>query len=256
VTAGRGSRGSRGKGGKGTVSSRRGPRIKVKPKKRRKPSSTRWLARHLNDPYVREAKAHGFRSRAAFKLIQIDDRFHLLKRGARVVDLGAAPGGWTQIAAERTGAAFGEAPPVVAVDVLAIAGLPGVTALEADIDDPDVLDRIRTALGGCADVVLSDMAPATTGHAATDHLRIVHLCERALDVATALLRPGGAFVVKVFQGGAQGELLARLKRHFKSVRHAKPAASRAESPETYVVAQGFRPDSAAGGGLDSTGSRV
>jgi 23S rRNA (uridine2552-2'-O)-methyltransferase len=170
----------------------RGKAVRVKTAKKRSASSTQWLQRQLNDPYVAEAKRRGYRSRAAFKLEQLDDRFHLLKPGARVVDLGCAPG------------------------------------------------RLKAALGGPADVVLSDMAAPTTGHGATDHLRIVALAEAAFAFAEEVLAPGGTFVAKVFQGGAEGDLLASLKRQFASVRHAKPAASRAESAETYVVAQGFR----------------
>ena len=233
---------------------RRGLSVRVKGGKTRKPSSQRWLTRHLNDPYVREARAQGYRSRAAFKLAQLDDRFRFLKKGARVVDLGAAPGGWSQVAAERTGADRGQAPAVIAADLLAMGDLPGVEAFQGDIDDEATLARIVGKLGGKADVVLSDMAPATTGHSATDHVRIVRLAEGAVAAAIRLLRPGGTFVAKVFQGGAQGEVLALLKRHFASVRHAKPEASRPESPETYVVATGFR--AGAGPPLESGGTSV
>jgi len=202
----------------------------------RKPSSARWLSRQLNDPYVAEARRLGYRSRAAFKLIELDNRFRLLRPGQRVVDLGCAPGGWTQVAVARVGR-YGI---VVSVDVAETATLPGATLLTADIRDPATLAAIGNALGGPADVVLSDMAPAATGHAATDHLRIVALTEDALAAASRILKPGGAFVAKVFQGGAEGELLAALKRDFAELRHAKPPASRAESAETYVVATGFR----------------
>ena len=218
---------------------RRGMTIRVKTAKQRTPSSTAWLERQLNDPYVAEAKRQGYRSRAAFKLIELDDRFHLLKRGARIVDLGAAPGGWSQVAAERVGAAKGQGK-VVALDILAMEPVPGVTFLELDFLDPAAPEAIKAALGGPADVVLSDMAQPATGHAATDHLRIVALAETAFDFARAVLKPGGSFVAKVFQGGAEGALLAALKRDFATVRHAKPPASRAESAEVYVVAQGFR----------------
>ncbi|HXS39643.1 MAG TPA: RlmE family RNA methyltransferase [Stellaceae bacterium] len=228
---------------------RRGLTVRVKTAKQRRPSSTAWLERQLNDPYVAEAKRQGYRSRAAFKLIELDDRFHLLKRGARIVDLGAAPGGWSQVAAERIGAAAGHGK-IVALDILAIEPIPGVVILEQDFLDPAAPAAIAAALGGAADLVLSDMAQPATGHAATDHLRIVALAEAAYDFARAILAPGGSFIAKVFQGGAEGELLAALKRDFTTLRHAKPPASRAESAEVYVVAQGFRAQGrAAGGGL-------
>ena len=203
-----------------------------------KPSSTDWLARQLNDPYVAEAHRLGYRSRAAFKLIELDERFRLLRPGQRVVDLGCAPGGWTQVAVAARRPVAGS---VVGIDLA-----------ETDADRRRHLaDRrfprsgmrraaIRAALGGPADVVLSDMAAPATGHAATDHLRIVALAEDAFAFAAEILKPGGAFVAKVFQGGAEGALLAALKRDFAEVRHAKPPASRAESAETYVVATGFR----------------
>lgn len=213
--------------------------IRVKTARQRKPSSTAWLARQLNDPYVAEAKRLGYRSRAAFKLIELDDRFHFLKRGSRVVDLGAAPGGWSQVAAQRIGAAEGKGK-IVAADILPFEPIPGVIVLQLDFLDPAAPDMIKGALDGAADVVLSDMAQPTTGHAATDHLRIVALAEAAYEFAKAVLAPGGTFIAKVFQGGAEGELLAALKRDFASLRHAKPPASRAESAEVYVVAQGFR----------------
>jgi 23S rRNA (uridine2552-2'-O)-methyltransferase len=213
--------------------------VKVRRARRRKPSSTEWLNRQLNDPYVAEAHRLGYRSRAAFKLIQLDDRFHLLRPGIRIVDLGCAPGGWTQIAAARIGADKGRGA-VIGIDLLPTDPVPGATLLQGDFRDPATPDRIRAALGGPADLVLSDMAAPATGHAATDHLRIVALAEEALAFAETVLRPGGAFVAKVFQGGAEGDLLARLKQAFATVRHAKPAASRAESAETYVVATGFR----------------
>jgi 23S rRNA (uridine2552-2'-O)-methyltransferase len=193
----------------------------------------------LNDPYVATARAAGWRSRAAFKLSEIDGRFHLLRPGMRVVDLGAAPGGWTQLATKRTGAERGRGL-VVAVDLVEIAPIAGALLLRLDLRDEAAVVAIREALGGPADLVLSDMAPATTGHAQTDHLRIVALAEAAFSVAAALLRPGGAFLAKVFRGGAEGELLVRLKRAFAELRHVKPPASRAESAETYVLAQGFR----------------
>jgi len=210
--------------------------VRLRSTRRRKPSSTRWLSRQLNDLYVAEARRLGYRSRAAFKLIELDERFRLLRPGQRVVDLGCAPGGWTQVAVARVG----RHGVVVGVDVTETAPLPGATLLTADIRDPATLAAIGNALGGPAGIVLSDMAPAATGHAATDHLRIVALAEDAFAVASEILKPGGAFVAKVFQGGAEGQLLAALKRDFAELRHAKPPASRAESAETYVVATGFR----------------
>jgi 23S rRNA (uridine2552-2'-O)-methyltransferase len=213
--------------------------VRVRKSRRRKPSSTEWLTRQLNDPYVAEARRQGYRSRAAFKLQQLDERFHLLARGARIVDLGCAPGGWSQVAAERAGSGGA----VVGVDLSETDSLPGATLIHGDFRDEAVVAAIRAALGGPADLVLSDMAAPATGHAATDHLRIVALAEDAFALAATLLRPGGAFVAKVFQGGAEGDLLATLKKSFAELRHAKPAASRAESAETYVVAKGFRPRS-------------
>ena len=210
--------------------------VRVKSARRRKASSTEWLNRQLNDPFVAEAKRQGYRSRAAFKLIQLDERFRLLARGRCVVDLGCAPGGWTQIATARVGARG----KIVGIDLLATDPVPGATLLAGDFRDPASAEMIRDALGGAADLVLSDMAAPATGHAATDHLRIVALAEEAFAFAASILKPGGAFVAKVFQGGAEGELLAALKGAFAEVRHAKPAASRAESAETYVVAKGFR----------------
>jgi 23S rRNA (uridine2552-2'-O)-methyltransferase len=210
--------------------------VRVRNARQRKPSSTEWLNRQLNDPYVAEAQRRGYRSRAAFKLVQLDQRFHLLAPGRRVVDLGCAPGGWTQVAAQRVGSA-GRA---VGVDLNPTDPVPGATILHGDFRDPATADAVRTALGGPADLVLSDMAAPATGHAATDHLRIVALAEDAFAFAETVLAPGGAFVAKVLQGGTEGSLLATLKRGFAEVRHAKPPASRAESAETYVVAQGFR----------------
>ena len=221
---------------------RRGPAghrvavVKVRSTRRRKASSTRWLSRQLNDPYVAEARRLGYRSRAAFKLIELDERFRLLRPGRRVVDLGCAPGGWAQVAVARVG----RRGRVVGIDVAETAPLPGATLLSADILDPATPASLTAALGGLADIVLSDMAPPATGHAATDHLRIVALAEDAFAVASQILKPGGAFVAKVFQGGAEGPFLAALKRDFVELRHAKPPASRAESAETYVVATGFR----------------
>jgi len=220
----------------GALSGGRGTTVRVKSASRRRPSSTRWLERQLNDPYVAEARRLGYRSRAAFKLLQLDDRFHLLAPGRRIVDLGAAPGGWTQVAVERVG----RAGHVVAVDVSAVDAIPGATVLQLDASAPEAPAAIAGTLGGPADVVLSDMAPPATGHAQTDHLRIVALAESAYDCARRLLAPGGSFVCKVLQGGAQGDLLAGLKQAFATVRHVKPPASRADSAELYPFATGFR----------------
>jgi 23S rRNA (uridine2552-2'-O)-methyltransferase len=211
---------------------------RVKTARGRTASSTQWLARQLNDPYVHRAKREGYRSRAAFKLVELDDRFKLLRPGTRVVDLGAAPGGWTQVAVARTRAP--EQGRVVAIDILPTAPLPGATLLEMDFLKPEAPAALIAALAGPADLVLSDMAAPATGHGATDHIRIVALAEAAFGFARAVLAPGGAFVAKVYQGGTEGTLLQDLKREFKSVRHAKPPASRAESAEVYVVALGFR----------------
>jgi 23S rRNA (uridine2552-2'-O)-methyltransferase len=210
--------------------------VRVRKTRRRKPSSTDWLRRQLNDPYVAEAHRQGLRSRAAFKLEQLDTRFRLLRRGMRVVDLGCAPGGWSQVAAQ----VVGPAGTVVGVDLSETDSLLGVVLLQGDFRAPETAAAIGAALGGPADLVLSDMAAPATGHAPTDHLRVVALAEDAFALAQTLLRPGGAFVAKVFQGGAEGALLAALKKSFAELRHAKPAASRAESAETYVVAKGFR----------------
>jgi 23S rRNA (uridine2552-2'-O)-methyltransferase len=227
----------------GGVEQRGGSRklaVKLRTAKGRKTASTRWLQRQLNDPYVEEAKRRGYRSRAAFKLIEIDDKYRLLKPGMTVVDLGAAPGGWSQIAAERVGSVEGRGQ-VLAVDLAAIEPLPGVEVLTLDVSAENALASIRTYLkGGRADVVMSDMASPATGHRATDHLRVIALVEAALDLAEDVLKPGGTFLAKVFQGGAGGELVSRLKRSFAKVQHVKPKASRPESPEVYVLATGFR----------------
>ena len=207
---------------------------RVKTAKGRKTSSTRWLERQLNDPYVHEAQRLGYRSRAAFKLLEMDERLRLLRPGMAVVDLGAAPGGWSQVAAAKTGGT------VVALDILEMAPLPGVTMLQADFMDDAAPAALIAALGGKADLVLSDMAPNTTGHKGTDHLRIMALVEAAFEFATQTLNPGGAFVAKVFQGGAQHDLLARMKKEFRTVKHIKPTASRKESAEQYVAALDFR----------------
>jgi 23S rRNA (uridine2552-2'-O)-methyltransferase len=208
--------------------------VNVKTSKKRSPASAEWLRRQLNDPYVVAAKQQGWRSRAAFKLLELDDRFHMIGRGARVLDLGAAPGGWTQVAIRR-GAGI-----VVGVDLLPMDPIPGASLVLGDFNDPTLPERLAAALGGKADLVLSDMAPNTTGHAATDHLRIMALAELAAAFARDVLAPDGAFVAKVFQGGSERAMLEALKRDFVSVRHAKPPASRKESSELYVVAMGFR----------------
>ena len=231
---------SRGKGGGGERGGSRKLAVKLRTAKGRKIASTRWLQRQLNDPYVEEAKRRGYRSRAAFKLIEMDDKYRVLRPGMIVLDLGAAPGGWSQIAAERVGAAGGKGQ-VLAVDLAAIEPLLGVEVLTLDVSDEAVAAAIRAGLrGDRADVVLSDMASPATGHRATDHLRVVALVEAALDLAEIVLKPGGTFLAKVFQGGAGGELVARLKRSFAKVQHVKPKASRPESPEVYVLATGFR----------------
>jgi 23S rRNA (uridine2552-2'-O)-methyltransferase len=212
----------------------RGLSVFVKTAKSRSPASARWLARQLNDPYVTAAKQQGWRSRAAFKLLELDDKFHLIQKGGRVLDLGAAPGGWTQVAVKR-GAAR-----VLALDLLPIDPIHGSTIIQGDFTDPEMPARLSTELGGEVNLVLSDMAPNTTGHAATDHIRIVALAEMALDFAVQVLAPGGAFVAKVFQGGSEKQILDVLKRNFANVRHAKPPSSRKESSELYVVATGFK----------------
>lgn len=213
---------------------------RVRTARGRRASSVRWLERQLNDPYVRRAQAEGYRSRAAYKLLEIDDRFSLLKPGRRVVDLGAAPGGWCQVAVDRV-ASPPEAPLVVAIDYLPVDPLPGVTILQKDFLDEDAPETLIAALGGRkADCVLSDMAAPTTGHKQTDHLRIMHLCEVAAEFARDVLAPGGSFLAKVFQGGTEASLLAELNRDFEKVRHVKPKASRSESAEQYVLATGFR----------------
>jgi 23S rRNA (uridine2552-2'-O)-methyltransferase len=224
----------------GGGSGHRGLRERVKTARGRKLSSQRWLERQLNDPYVARSKQEGYRSRAAYKLIEIDDRYHLFGKGRRVVDLGAAPGGWSQVAAARVGSTDAE-PLVVAIDYIGMDPLPGVVVLQKDFLDPDAPDLLKRALGGArAEVVLSDMAAPTTGHRATDHLRIVALCEAAADFARDVLAPGGSFLAKVFRGGTEHTLLADLKRDFTKVHHVKPPASRADSPELYLLATGFR----------------
>ncbi len=238
--------GTRG-GRRGTTAggfSGRGLKEKVRTAKRRSTSSTRWLKRQLSDPYVEEAQRRGYRARSAFKLAQMDDKLRLIRPGARVLDLGAAPGSWSQVALARAGSqgAGGQkaGARLVGIDLEAVEPLAGAEFLVGDVRDAETLERLRAALAGPADLVLSDMAAAATGHAATDHLRTMSLVEAALDVAEALLAPGGGFVAKVLQGGTEAGLLARLKRGFAKVQHVKPPASRKDSAELYVVATGFR----------------
>ncbi|HEY7647039.1 MAG TPA: RlmE family RNA methyltransferase, partial [Hyphomicrobiales bacterium] len=215
-------------------------KVKVRTARKRSTSSTRWLQRQLNDPYVAAARREGYRSRAAYKLIEIDEKYRLLRPGSIVVDLGAAPGGWSQVAADLTKAADGEGL-VVAMDLTEIDAIPGVTFLHGDFMDDEAPAALEAALGGRRpDLVLSDMAAPSTGHRQTDHLRIMGLCEAALDFAIGVLAPGGTFLCKVLQGGAASELLDTMKRNFAVVRHVKPKASRADSAELYVLATGFR----------------
>jgi len=216
-------------------SSGRGLHVRVRTKGL-KASSSRWLERQLNDPYVAEAKSKGYRSRAAFKLIELDDKFHFLKPGARVLDLGAAPGGWSQVARARVGAKGS----VVGVDILDMEPIAGVELMKLDMMLAEAAEAVRTALAGPSDIVLTDMASPTTGHRATDHLRTTALFEAALELAEEVLKPGGAFVGKVCQGGAAPDLLGRRKKSFREARHVKPPAARAESVELYLVALGFR----------------
>lgn len=221
----------------GTVADQAGGRremtAQVKTGRYRKHSSTLWLHRQLNDPYVARAKAEGYRSRAAYKLIELDEKYSILKPGLRVVDLGCAPGGWCQVAVKEG------ASRVIGVDYLGMDNVAGAEILQMDFLDPDAPDRLKSVLGGEADLVLSDMAAPTTGHKSTDHLRIVALAECALDFAIDTLAPNGSFICKVFAGGAEGSLLEKLKANFKMVKHAKPKASRTESAEKYVIATGF-----------------
>ncbi len=213
--------------------SRNKKKSRVKTAKKRKTSSTRWLERQLNDPYVDKAKTDGYRSRAAYKILEIDDRIKLLKRGMKIVDLGSAPGGWSQVAAQKGCT-------VVAIDLLEVDEIPGVDFVRMDFMDDAAPDKLKAMLGGLADAVLSDMAPNTMGHKSTDHIRIMAVVEAAYYFAKEVLKPGGTFVAKVFQGGAQNTLLAEMKKDFKTVKHIKPPASRKESSEQYLVAMGFR----------------
>ncbi len=222
--------------GDNRVASRRRKAVRVRAKKNRTESSRRWLQRHLNDPFVSAAKEEGFRSRAAFKLLQLDNKFKLLAPGMRIVDLGAAPGGWSQVAAKNVG----KKGKIVALDILPMEPIAGIDFVQMDFLDASAPEKLKELLGGPADLVLSDMAPNTTGHPRTDHIRIMALTELAAQFAIDILAPEGAFVCKFFQGGAERDILNLLKHHFAKKRHAKPEASRAESSETYLVAQGFR----------------
>ena len=212
---------------------------RVKTARRRKSSSTAWLKRQLNDPYVIEAKRRGFRSRAAFKILELNEKFDFLKPGGRIVDLGAAPGGWSQAAYElvMNGGKKGK---IVALDIQEMDPIEGIEILHLDFTAGNAPDALKQALGGEADVVMSDMAAPSTGHTGTDHLRIIGLCETALEFAREVLAPGGTFIAKVLQGGTEGELLNNLKRDFKTVRHVKPPASRQDSAEMYVVGLNFK----------------
>ena len=213
----------------------RDPRERLRTAKKRSASSARWLSRQLNDPYVKQAKAEGWRSRAAFKLIELDERFGLLKGVKRAVDLGIAPGGWSQVMRARCPAAR-----IVGIDLLPTDPIEGVTIFEMDFMAEEAPAALEAALEGAPDLVLSDMAANTVGHKQTDHLRTMSLVETAADFAIATLAPGGAFVAKVLAGGTDAQLLALLKRHFAAVKHAKPPASRKDSSEWYVIAQGFK----------------
>jgi len=218
-------------------------KVRVRGGKNRSVSSRQWLQRQLNDPYVARAKREGMRSRAAYKLMEIDDKARFLRKGARVVDLGAAPGGWSQIAAQRVAAT--EQGRVVAIDILAMEPVPGVDFIALDFLDRTAPDKLKDMIGGPADVVLSDMAANATGHARTDHLKIMALVEAAAEFAREVLAPGGTFLAKVLQGGTEAALLASLKRDYKTVKHVKPPASRTDSAELYLLATGFRGASAA-----------
>ena len=225
-------------GGSGRAGGR-AMKTRVKTARKRSLSSTLWLERQLNDPYVAQARREGYRSRAAYKLLEIDEKYRLFRPGQRILDLGAAPGGWSQVAAVRTGAREGDGL-VIAIDLLEMDPIEGVEFNRMDFHDVEAPDRLREWLGGPADGLLCDMAANATGHRKTDHLRIVGLVELAVDFAGEVLAPGGFFLAKALQGGAEGDLVARLKREFVSVRHVKPKASRADSAELYLLAKGFR----------------
>lgn len=224
---------------KKSSSGHRTVKTRVKTAKQRTVSSARWLERQLNDPYVQRAKKEGYRSRAAYKLIELDDKYKFLKPGKTVIDLGAAPGGWTQVASARV-KSFSDAPRVVALDILPMDEIPGALCLHLDFMQDDAPDTLKKHLPQGADIVLTDMAPNTTGHAATDHLRIMALLEAAYDFAGEVLNKGGVFAGKIWQGGTEKALLARMKKDFSEVRHVKPKASRADSSEMYVLAMGFK----------------
>lgn len=227
---------SKGKKSGSKKSGSRGLHVNVKTAKKRSTSSTKWLARQLNDPYVVKAKKEGYRSRAAFKMLELDEKFHLLKPGMRVMDLGCAPGGWAQVAVAKVGAQG----KVVGCDLLAVPEIPGATLIVQDFLAEEAPDVMKKLLNGKADLVMSDMASNTTGHGPTDHIRIIHLCELAYSFAVEILSPGGAFICKVLKGGTERELLTLMQKNFTTVKHAKPSASRADSAESYVVAMGFR----------------
>ncbi|MFH1797657.1 MAG: RlmE family RNA methyltransferase [Pseudomonadota bacterium] len=214
-------------------------KTRIKKKSGLKESSRRWLERHMNDPYVQQAKIDGYRSRAAYKLIEIDDRYKILKHGMRIVDLGAAPGGWCQVAARKLGSTD-EKPLIAAIDYLEMDPVPGCVILKKDFLDEDAPAKLIEALGGPPDVVISDMAAPTTGHRRTDHIRTTHLGEVAADFAISVLKPGGHFLTKAFQGGSENDLLTMLKQNFKTVHHVKPPASRDESVELFLLAKDFK----------------
>lgn len=228
------------KGNKFTKSGSRGVHTRVKTARKRSKSSVKWLERQLNDPYVQQAKREGWRSRAAYKLIEMNEKLQVLKPGVHVVDLGAAPGGWMQVAAELCNAESSGSV-IVGLDLIEITPPPHTRFMQGDFTDEDAPEKLRALMGvETVDVVLSDMAPNTTGHSATDHLRIMNLCEMAFDFSTEVLKPGGSFIAKTLQGGTENQLLARMKQHFTGVKHLKPKSSRADSAEMYVVATGFK----------------
>ncbi len=238
--------GKKSKPGDPAASGARGLHTRVKSAKGRRQASTLWLQRQLNDPYVAAAQRDGYRSRAAYKLIELDDRFHLFAPGTRVLDLGAAPGSWAQVAVSRINADGSKGNrsakgTLLGIDLLEMVELPGADLITLDFLSEDAEDRIKDMLGGPVDVVLSDMAAPVTGHRPTDHLRTLSLCEDAFQFACQILRPGGSLVAKIFQGGTEKELLFQMRQRFSTVKHAKPKASRAESSESYVVALGFEP---------------
>ncbi len=226
-----------------TTSNRTGRKLgqKVRKRGKLKASSRRWLERHINDPYVQRAEMEGWRSRAAFKLLEIDEKHNILKGAKRIVDLGSAPGSWSQIAAKVTGSTD-EDPRVAAIDFLEMDPLPGVRFLQMDFLEDSAPDKLIEACGGAPDLVVSDMAAPTTGHKRTDHLRTMHLCEVAAWFAVDVLNPGGHFLAKTFQGGTEADLLTMLKRNFRQVIHIKPPSSRSESVEMYLLAKDFRGD--------------